>query len=99
MKNLKTGGNKIESYEVQKTTEKLKEIAFDVVHLTVVSEGRTYKYRVCADDREPDLDVTKNRLEEELKNSIENFEKFEVKNKEREYLFINKKQYTGRQLI
>lgn len=100
MKNLKTSGSKIESYKVDKITEKRNEVDVDVVHLTVVSEGRTYMYRVCSDERAPDLDATKKRLEEELENSKENYEKFEVKKyKEREYLFINGTQYTGRQLV
>lgn len=100
MKNLKTSGKKIQSYKVEKTTEKFQENDVDVVHLTVDSEGRIYKFRVCADDREPDLEKTVRRLEAELKDSVENYKKFEVtKYKEREYLFINATQYTGRQLM
>ncbi len=99
MKNLKASGAKIQSYNVEKTTEKFKGNNVDVVHLTVEFEDRTYKFRVCADVREPDLDETTKRLKSELKNSIENHEKFEVKNKERNYLFINGIQYTGKQLL
>ena len=99
MKNLKTRGSEINSYNVVKTTEKFQGENIEVVHLTVEAD-RIYKYRVCSDGREPDLNKTKKRLEDELKASVDNFEKFEVKKyEERNYLHINGIQYTGKQLI
>lgn len=98
MKNLKAKGNEIKNYKIEKTTEKYHEKDVEVIHLTVESD-KVYKFRVCKDDRHPDLNVTKDRLEKELKSSIEKYENFSVKKyKERNYLFINKGQYTGIQL-
>jgi len=98
MKNLKVKGNQIKNYKVERTTEKYHEKDVEVIHLTVESD-KIYKYRVCKDDRHPDLNGIKDRLEKELKSSIEEHEKFSVKKyKERNYLFINEGQYTGTQL-
>ncbi len=100
MKNLKTSGNKIQNHNVEKTTENFQGNDIYVIHLTIKSENISYKFRICVDDREPDLDKTKKRLESELKESLENYKKFEVtKYKERNYLFINGTQYTGKQLM
>lgn len=98
MKNLKTCGNKLEDYRIKTVIDKFHGKDVESIHLTVVSEKVTYMYEICSDENHP-LNVTKDRLEEELKNSKENYEKFEIKNdKKREYLSINNHRYTGRQL-
>lgn len=99
MKNLKTSGNKLESFKVEKVSEKFNGRNVEVIHLTVVSEGQTYKYQICSDECHPDLDVTHNKVVGELNESKDNFEKFEViRDKKRSYLSINGGHYTGTQL-
>lgn len=99
MKNLKTRGSQIKSSKVEMTTEIFNGNNIDVVHLTVETD-RVYKFRVCSDERHPDLEKTKIKLDKELKDNIGNFNNFEVSNyAERNYLFINGSQYTGKQLV
>lgn len=98
MKNLKTTGNLIKSFEVKKTTEKFQGNDVDVIHLTVKTD-ETYKFRVCKDVRHPSLDITKTNLEKKLNDSIKDYNKFSVtKYAERNYIFIDDTQYTGIQL-
>lgn len=99
MKNLKTRCSAIKKSEVKKSIKKLNDYEFEVIHLMVETDI-IYKFEISSDERHPNIDLIKTHLDELLKDCTENYKSLSVeKYKERNYLFINKNQYTGIQLM
>lgn len=62
---------------------------FNVVHLEVLSESVHVKYRVCADTRNPDINIIKNDLESGLNQAASSSFSFEISEYlERNYIFV-----------
>lgn len=95
MKTLETNGKNIRSFKVEQVLEE----NVPVVHLTIESDS-TYKYRFCKDVRYPDLATIEANITAAMNESIKNFSNLSVKKfEERNYLYFNGEQYTGKQLM
>ncbi|OWV09653.1 hypothetical protein [Fibrobacter sp. UWB5] len=76
----------------------------DVIHLTIDTEDGSLKYRICCDDREPNLLSIQNQLNAGLSQVLNGNVDIELREYiERDYLFIKypngvTKQYTARKI-
>lgn len=77
---------------------------FQVIHLTIVSEDQTLKYRIWADEREPNLSSIQNDLNAGLSKACSEDTDIEVTEyTARDYLFVKypngiSKQYSARKI-
>ena len=62
MGNLNINSGQIQAYSVQVVTENNPSGTIDVIHLSITSEYDNVKYRICTDERHPDLKVIEQDL-------------------------------------
>ena len=77
---------------------------FEVIHLTIETEDNCLKYRVCSDEREPDLSLIQRDLYSGLSKVRDDNADIEIEEyMQRDYLFVRypdgtSKQYTARKI-
>lgn len=102
-KQLKVNGHSIThfSVEVKNIKSEHTDAFIDIIFLEIHADGDTYNYDIRTDERAPDINATRNYIEDSLDKAKENLLKVEISEyKDRSYLFFNvqsigQTQYTG----
>lgn len=87
--------------EIKRIKSAHKEIFIDVIHLEIHTDADVYRYEIRTDERAPDINSTRDYIEESLGRAKEEFLKVRIAEYEdRLYLFldvqsIGQTQYTG----
>ena len=77
---------------------------FEVIHLTIKTEDGCLKYRICSDEREPNLSMIQRELNSGLSKARDDDADIEITEyMERDYLFVRypdgtSKQYTAQKI-
>ncbi|WMN84135.1 hypothetical protein [Vibrio parahaemolyticus] len=90
MGNFNLNSGQIQAYNVQVVTENHPNGAFDVIHLSITSEYHIVNYRICNDERHPDLKVIEQNLLQGLTAAHQGSGDFGINEYlERSYIFVN----------
>ncbi|MEQ2355760.1 hypothetical protein [Pseudoalteromonas piscicida] len=85
MGNFNLNSGQIQEYKVQVVTENHPNGKLDVIHLLINSEYYSVKYRICTDERHPDLKVIEQNLLQGLNSGDFGINEY----LERSYIFVN----------
>lgn len=89
MGNLNLNSGEIQVYDVQVVTENNQYGKNDVIYLSITSEYDIVKYRICKDERNPDLNVIAENLSKGLLAAEQDSGDFGINEYlERSYIFV-----------
>ncbi|WP_100915739.1 hypothetical protein [Pseudoalteromonas spongiae] len=90
MGNFNLNSGQIQAYDVKVVTETRGNSTFDAIHLSITSEYYSVNYRICNDERHPDLKVIEQNLLQGLKATHQGTGDFSINEYlERSYIFVS----------